>query len=296
MFCVLSISSILIDSKIEETDDEAMERYYRENLAVILRELKIKEGDATIKPKGFRPMLVNEDLPDLPDTLKVNKLSLIDSSAIQKNYETVALSDGYVSYEIELYRCRNSKDDDKKITDGIVVTYTTNQKIAFKIIFDHIMNTSMAMEDVVKDYHKSDELKLGEVCLFEYLFKDRINTNKKNHILFVNNSTTFVVGSITEDVSSLAKYLDAKYAALTKEINSPPAFRKWFMLDGIFLVEGKYVSSDLVKVVLVDKNGKQLEIELSKLLPIDKLYTKRRHEINKATEKNNKNNNPQKSK
>jgi hypothetical protein len=55
------------------------------------------------------------------------------------------------------------------------------------------------------------------------------------------------------------------------------------MLDGIFSVEGKYVSSDLVKVVLIDKDGKQSEIELTKLSPTDKLYTKRRYEINKAT-------------
>jgi hypothetical protein len=304
VICVLFCCNMMADErKIEPPDpfmlDATEEERIQAKITYIAACLGITEGSATIKPKGFRPMFVVEDFADLPDGWKAGEMTIVKRNEATKSYETIVFPNETVkNYGMNIMKLATLATNDKKVIaeGGIGITHAQNQKEVYREIFQGIMSTSMPIDMVVKKYRMPDDLKLGELCLSYGFEKNRDNVTIRRGVTFARDASAFSVSSITDDVSSLAKYLDAKYDALTKELNSPPAFRKWIMLDGIFLVEGKYVSSDLVKVVLVDKDGKQLEIELSKLSPTDKLYTKRRYEINKATEKNNKNTNPQKSK
>jgi hypothetical protein len=270
------------DEKMNKSLENSLERYYQENVSILLSSLKLKECLDSIKPIGFRPILMSEDINDLPCNLSVDEIVKSGHIDKQLTYTTIILPNEAADYKIYLTVKNKDTNEEQKGTVSILLFYSSSQKGAFRNIFFNMINSSMVISDIALHYGQSDEYNLGELCLVRP--SPIILPNKlRNKICFIRNSTAFIEQSRTIDVSSLAKYLDAKYDALTKELNSPPAFRKWFMLDGIFSVEGKYVSSDLVKVVLADKDGKQSEIELSKLSPTDKLYTKRRYEINKAT-------------
>jgi hypothetical protein len=287
LFCLFMLQNLFLFAETNENklSEDLSEKYYQDKIKGFLSSLDIKECSDTIKPVGFRPVLLNDDfdliLRDFSVSEEINLSSFYGQTI---TYKTIVLPNESIEYEIFTVDNSNEFQPNRNNSTEIKLCYSTTQQKAFKFIFNKTTNSFISHAEMGKLYRKSNEF--GEFCLVNQPISKK-PIGYKNKIYFINNCTAYFIRSRDRDVTPLAQYIDKRYSELTKELNSPPAFRKWFTPDKIFSVEAKYISSDSKKVKLICKDdNKQIEIELSKLSSVDQLYIKRRVEIEDAKSKN----------
>ena len=254
-----------------------LEKLYREEILPLLSAHNLTEGDESIKPPKYRPLLVSEDIIDFQDNFFIRGEIIPKTGFSTKESKTVVFAKEYMSCEIYL------RKTDITFPSGYVplkisLTYSKNQKGAFRSIFENMQNSSMGIEAVVRGYGKSLEYQLGELCLVRPS-PERFTNLQRHTICFVRDCTAFVVldnGNAGFDVSPLARFLDKRYKELTEELNNPPVLRQWKVPDEM---EAKYMSSTDAEVTLEKKGGEIFKVELSKLSKQDQLYVQRRMEI-----------------
>jgi hypothetical protein len=287
LFLLFILQNVFLFAETNENklSEDLSEKDYQDKINGFLLSLNIEECSDTIKPVGVRPVLLNDDFDSVPREFSVSeKINLSSFNGQTITHKTIVLPNESIEYEIYTADNSNESQPNRNNSTEIKLCYSTTQKKAFKFIFFGTANSMFNPSEIGNIYRKSNEF--GEFCLVNQPISEK-PIGYKYKIYFINNCTACFIRSRDRDVTPLAQYIDKRYTELTKELNSPPAFRKWFAPDKIFSIEAKYISSDSTKVKLIRKDdNKQIEIESSKLSSVDQLYIKRRAEVEDAKSKN----------
>jgi hypothetical protein len=265
---------VLFQPILEGSELESATAFLREKYGITV-------AKAPILIPQFRPMLISDDLYDVPEDFQHNSIyvDVRNTTGIIKNTQMVVHSTALpISSEVYLRNLQNSSS--KSVIDIICAHHEDNNLALQELLYRIIGASSMGIGGLASIHKVLNEPSLGDFCVALIPQTDIPDSPTESHkILFVRNGTMFFVWSTGLNIIPLAEYLDKKYVDLTAELNNPPAFRLWTLSDTEEQIEAKYQSSTDTETTLTNKDGELIKIEMSRLSKPDQLYVQRRMEI-----------------